>query len=486
MSGRKSVIERLNDKIQEEFRDLEIERQLTAYLVRSNPSGCGVVRREWLTDYVLPDVFIVVNDLGITLSKAMLINELRKRGMIGKEERDIYEDAVDELFAIDVSGFNEKNTRHMAEQLQELSESRKVTKLCSETAESIIKQTFDLSDAKRKFAALSRPVGLVDHEHIGLYLDDYGRRAEIQEEKQKTADEHEEAEAGILTGIRRFDSWTGGIMRKEFGVVAGMPGVGKTAALINFGLHAWQKGYDVMMVSGEMSKDDVGFRIDSYLTRIPGMKFRTAKLDEDDYKKWGHTINIYQTTQENFLCVAAYPRGFTLDHVERDMTWVQEETGRKTAMVCADYINIMDPVRRSGSNWEDQKGAIWDFKDFIAEYNLVGWTAGQVKDEAFEKEVYDLQDLKYARAISECAPIVIALIQTEKDIVDERMKLQILKMRNAKLSVRPIALTPCFDIMRLDEDKREIKTLRGRQPDTLDVKGKAKTARPRKKSLHGR
>jgi len=145
----------------------------------------------------------------------------------------------------------------------------------------------------------------------------------------------------------------------------------------------------------------------------------------------------------------------------------------------------MDPVGRSRGNYEDQVEAVWDFKGFISENNLVGWTAGQVKDEAYDKELYDSQDLKYARAISECAPVIAALIRTEKDIVENRMKLQILKMRNAEPPTRPIALTPRLDIMRIHEDIHVVKTLKGRQPMVLDTKKKTQTARPRR-TLHGK
>ncbi len=482
MPGKKPINERVHEAAQE-FRDTEIEYQLVAYLTRSNPSGCGLMRKEWLADILLQDIFVITDDLKVTMSKAMVLDELRERKMIGKDERGIYEDCIDQLFEIDISGFNDKNSKHMMAQILRLSESRNVLIGCGEVISQMKK--FNLEDAKRKLAVLGRPVGLIDRENSGFYLDDYGERVEILEEKQRVADEHGEAEVGVPTGIYRFDRLVGGIMRKEFGVIAGITGIGKTAALINFGLHAWLRGYDVMITSGEMSKDLIEFRVDSYLTQISGMKFRTAELDDDDYKKWDTTIKLYKAKQENFLFVATYPRRFTVDNMARDMTRLQETTGRKATVICADYINIMDPVRRSRGNYEDQVEAVWDFKGFIAEHNLVGWTAGQVKDEAYEKELYDPQDLKYARAISECAPIIAALIRTEKDIIENRMKLQILKMRNADLPKKPIALTPKLDIMKIHQEIHELKTLKGRQAGVLDVKKKTQTVRP-KRTLYGR
>jgi len=482
LPGNKRIDERVHDAAQE-FRDTEIEYQLIAYLVRSNPSGCGLMRKEWLADILLQDIFTVADDLKVTMTKAMILDELRERRMIGKDETGIYEDCVDQLFAIDVSGFNDKNSRHMMTQVLRLAESRNVLIGCGEVIAQMRK--FNLEDAKRKLAVLGRPVGLTDNENAGYYLDDYGERVDILDEKLRIADEHEEAEVGIPTGIFRFDRQVGGIMRKEFGVIAGVTGIGKTATLLGFGLHAWLRGYDVMIVSGEMAKDLLQFRIDSYLTRIHGMKFRTAELDDADYKKWDATIKLYRAKQDNFLYIATYPRRFTVENIERDMTRLQEETGRKATMVCADYINIMDPVGRSRGNYEDQVEAVWDFKGFISENNLVGWTAGQVKDEAYDKELYDSQDLKYARAISECAPVIAALIRTEKDITENRMKLQILKMRNAEPPTRPIVLTPRLDIMRIHEDIHVTKTLKGRQPMVLDAKKKTQTARPRR-TLHGK
>lgn len=482
LNGKKSVSDRIQEHA-EEFRDPEIEYQLLAYLVRSNPSACGLMKRDWLSDILLQDVFLVVDDLRVTFSHAMLMNELKERGLIGKDEFGLYEEVVDQLFSIDVSGFNDKNSRHMMRQILRLSESRKVLTGCGDIIGKM--RNFDVDDAKRKLAVLGRPVGLTDRENSGFYLDDFGERMELLDQRQKEADEHEDAGVGVPTGVYRFDRQVGGIMRKEFGVIGGITGVGKTAALISFGLHAWIRGYDVMIVSGEMSKEALEFRIDSYLTRISGMKFRTAELDDDDYKKWDSTIKLYKAKQDNFLYVATYPRRFTVDHIERDMTRLQEETGRKASVLCMDYVNIMDPVGRGKGGWEDQSEAVWDFKGLIEEHDLVGWTAAQVKDEAYEKELYEASDIKYARAISECAPIIAALIRTDKDIIENRMKLQILKMRNAEPPRKPIALTPRLNIMRIHEEMHELKTLKGRLPDTIDAKKTTKKARP-KKSLHGK
>lgn len=273
-------------------------------------------------------------------------------------------------------------------------------------------------------------------------------------------------------------------MPGEFGIIAGITGVGKTAALVSFAIHAWLKGENVMLVSGEMNKFELSFRVDSFLTRISGMKFRTAELTDADHEQWSSTMKLYKAKQDNYLYIATYPRKFTVDNIERDMTRLYEETGKKTKVLCMDYINIMLPLGKGEGGWKDQSDAVWDFKGLVSEYNLVGWTAGQVKDEAYEKELYDASDLKYARAISECAPVIAALIRTPKDILENQMKLQIIKMRNADPLKRPLALTPKLSIMRIHEELHIGNTLRGRKGATLNMQVETKKVRP-KRTLKG-
>lgn len=480
MTGKK-ISKPINDRIADvaqEYRDVEIEYQLVAYIIRVNPSACGMVQRLWFSDILLQDMFSVVDDLRCTLTHPLLMNELSSRGMMTKEETGLYDDSVTQVFETDVSTFNLKNARLMMHQILNLSQTRDILSGCGSIIGSM--KNFNLQDAKRKLSVLARPVDLIDPDNQGMYLDDYEERLDAVKDTLERAEDSEDHNAGIPTGIYRFDRLVGGLMPKEFGVVAGVTGVGKTAALVGFGVHAWLKGHDVMIVSGEMSKDALEFRLDAYLTSIPGMRFRTADLSEDDYKRWDSTIKLYRATQDNILYVAAYTRRFTVENIERDMLRIQEETGRRVEVICADYLNIMDPVRKNGrGGWEDQAEAVWDFKGLVHEYNLVGWTAGQVKDDAYDKELYDSSDLKYARAISECAPVIAAIIRTDKDMIENRMKLQILKLRNAPLPSKPIALYPNLDIMRIHQDVVHGKTLRGRSPDTIEEKRVARRSRPR-------
>jgi len=240
-------------------------------------------------------------------------------------------------------------------------------------------------------------------------------------------------------------------------VIAGTTGVGKTAAMINFGVNAWLSGYNSVLITGEMPNEDMQFRIDTNLSRIPGMKFRTATLNKSDKKKWDSTIKQYTITHSNkILYTASLSRNFTTEQVESIIIRLQNDTGERIEWLGLDYLNIMRPSgmrdddSSSSRDWSNQADVVLDVKNLTQEYNLVTWSANQVKDEAYEKDLFETSDLKYARAISETVPVIIALVRSDKDVLAKRMRLQVLKMRNAVTDVVPIVLHPRLDVMLID------------------------------------
>lgn len=484
-SGKKPI-ENLVKERASEFRDTEIEYQLISYVLQVNPNSIATMRQEWFSDILLQDIFLVANDIRTVLSKTMILNELKDRNLINKGERSLYVEALDQLFSIKASAIPAKSVEHMMKQVLRMSESRKVLTACGEVIGSI--RNFDLDTSKQKLLEVSRDAVLHDETTSAMYLDSYEHRLRILEKKEQMAAESEDGFSGVQTGIYYFDRLTGGLMPSEFGVIAGITGVGKTAALIEFGVNAYEHGKNVMIGSGEMSVDELSFRIDSRLTRIPGRKFRTASLSDFDYERWGDTIATYRAQKDNILFLTSYPRHFSTADFERDMLRAQEETGKTMDVACLDYINILDPIksRKHGNSAIDQAEAVWDFKGFCSDYGLVGWTAGQVIDDAYDKELYDSADLKYARAISEAAPVIIGLIQTDRDKIENQMKLQVIKMRNSDVPKRPIRLTPRLSIMRLHEELQTSKSLADVKGPFVSTAKKARKSKGRRRDPDGR
>lgn len=449
MSGKQSLKERVANRAEEQFRDLELEKQLVAYMVRKNPSVALTVDENWITDVLMQDIFRVVRETRVTMTEDMLWRELKARNAVPKADEGLYSDAVSEVFVTDIDDLTDQSARHLVTLLLQMDASRRLVEGAGDIIESI--ENFDLEQAQEKMRALSRPAKLEDRRTEGYYLEDYTERLEIVEEKRAQQEDSDQG-PGFPTGIAQFDSITGGLMRGEFGVLAGIPGIGKTVGLVHFAISSWLAGYNCLLVSGEMGKGDLGFRIDAHLAEITANKFRVGALDETDYSRWDSTIERYKAEFDNWLYIATFSRGFTTEDIENTMLKVAEDTGNPVDAVFIDYLNIMKPtteVRGSSRNWDSQADIVWDVKGLYQSHNITGWTANQVTDDAYKRTEYALKDLKYARAIGETAPIVAAIIRTEDSIYP--LSLQMLKLRNSPLPKNHfITLNPNLDYMQLN------------------------------------
>lgn len=449
MARQQNLANKINERVQTQFRDTTLEYQLMAYLVRVNPAASSIVRREWFTDELLQDMYTVIREHRAKCTEEVIVRRVKAK--YKTEDPELIEDCAADVFAAKIDNLDEKGGTVLIDTVMRLYESTKIVTTMADVITNL--KEFDLDEVKENLRDLARPVGFFENVEEGYYLDDFGSRWETIKNRQKMLEDSATGSIGIPTGIHRFDNHCGGIIPKEFGVIAGTTGVGKTAGIIDFGVHAWLGGYNTVLASGEMSKEELQFRVDMHLSDLDGMKFRKAELDEEDYKKWATMYKYYSAMNDGpILYTAAFNSDFTTEHIENIIIRLEEDTGKKIHWLGLDYLNIMSSSENRGDDrdWESQANVVWDIKRLTQERSLVTWTANQVKDEAFDKELFELSDLKYARAISEAAPVVVALIRSDTDIAENRMKLQVLKMRNAVVPAKPILLYPDMSRMKLD------------------------------------
>lgn len=84
--------------------------------------------------------------------------------------------------------------------------------------------------------------------------------------------------AFITTGLAEIDKLIGGWNRRgELASVLARMGMGKTWLIILFSAAAWKAGFRVGFISVEMSKDDIGFRVDTILSGLSNSALRRGK-----------------------------------------------------------------------------------------------------------------------------------------------------------------------------------------------------------------
>lgn len=85
---------------------------------------------------------------------------------------------------------------------------------------------------------------------------------------------------GHPTGYNTLDKYIGGFVPGENVVVAGRPGMGKTAFAVSIGIAHAKRGGRVVMFSMEMSKEQLADRILSSLGNVDNLKVRNADVNE--------------------------------------------------------------------------------------------------------------------------------------------------------------------------------------------------------------
>ena len=446
---------KLDNAIEKRFRNIEIEHQVVAYMMRKSPALSTNLLQKIVSVKPLANILNVVQVERATMTKAAVLQQLKTTHVIkGSEDRKIYATYLDRLLGI--TGLNDLNERSigvLVKQLAELSESRDV--LCAIKDIAVNLKTFDLDKAKEKLRQLGHTSGHGGVHRSSDYLEGYEQRLETL--KERSAKSEEEKVIGLPTGITEFDTLCGGLLPGEFGVIAGRPSVGKTALLLAIAVHAWLAGHNVFVASGEMAREQLEFRVDSSLAGIPFQNFRLGTLSEEEYKKLDKTIENHRLMQDAFFEIATFPRDFTTTYIEAEMDRVQDRWGRPVELACVDYLNIMQPIgdsKGSSKKWPNQSDVVWDIKVMTETYNdgISLWSAGQIIDTAFKKNRLEMDDVKYARAISETAPLVVGLVCTDDDELENTLQFQVLKFRNAPVLKRSIILHPNLKLMRIHEE----------------------------------
>ena len=110
----------------------------------------------------------------------------------------------------------------------------------------------------------------------------------------------------INTGFPEFDNIMGGFKKEDLVILLARPNQGKSWIVDKFALEAWHQGKRVGIYSGEMSKTDVGYRLDTLDSHISNTCLqRGNKAVHGNYKDYIEFLQkqetpIFVTTQKDF------------------------------------------------------------------------------------------------------------------------------------------------------------------------------------------
>ena len=138
-----------------------------------------------------------------------------------------------------------------------------------------------LESAEKKIYAVRRSQASRDLEHIGtILLEVYERLSELAERGDDIP--------GLSTGFRDLDRQIAGLNKSDLLIVAGRPGMGKSAMGLNLALNVARKtDRCVVYFSLEMSREQLAMRLLSGESFVDNRKLLTGKLEDEEWGKLG-------------------------------------------------------------------------------------------------------------------------------------------------------------------------------------------------------
>jgi len=299
------------------------------------------------------------------------------------------------------------NARYYAEIVRNLAVARNLISVCNE----ISAQAYDpTSKVEELLDTAERRILDVTLRH------DSGDPQSLESLLEATFYNAERAQQGRITGLRTgfidLDNLTAGLQAAQFIVIAGRPSMGKTSLALNIAEHvALAEGKPVLIISLEMTKEELTRNLLCSHCRVDAHKMRRGILPERDWNKLVHSAG---ELAEAPLFIDDTP-GLTIEEIRRKCRRMKASV-RDLALIMVDYLQLVQ-VRSMGSRQQEVAYISAGLKNLARELQIPVIALSQLS-RAPESEKRDghrpmLSDLRESGAIEQDADVVILIYRPE-------------------------------------------------------------------------
>ena len=232
--------------------------------------------------------------------------------------------------------------------------------------------------------------------------------------------------SGIATGLDDLDRMMGGLQQSDLVILAGRPGMGKTALATNIGYNiakAWQgeikpdghtstvNGGIVGFFSLEMSAEQLATRIIAEQTSIPSNQIRRGGISESDFEK----IKDYSIELQNIPLYVDETGGLSVAQLAARARRLKRQRGLD--LVVIDYLQLLQgSTRRSQENRVQEITEITTkLKALAKELNVPTLALSQLSRqvESRDDKRPQLSDLRESGSIEQDADVVLFVYREE-------------------------------------------------------------------------
>ena len=240
-------------------------------------------------------------------------------------------------------------------------------------------------------------------ERIGGLMEQLLRRLEKAEKDQQDV-------AGLATGLADLDSKLGGLQPGTLVVVAGRPGMGKSALAMNIASHVALNNGTVALFSLEMSPMEIAYRWLGSHARVNSMKLRTGLDKSEADRLWPRLVSA---------SASLYQAPLHADEGSRTVTDIRAKCRRLKRqrgldLVVVDYMQLMQSRTRENRQQEIAEISL-NLKGLAREMGVPVIAVSQLNRalESRGDRRPQLGDLRESGAIEQDADVVLMIYRDE-------------------------------------------------------------------------
>ncbi len=213
---------------------------------------------------------------------------------------------------------------------------------------------------------------------------------------------------GVPTGFYDLDKRTTGFHGNELIIIAGRPGMGKSALAINMATNmAVNYKKSVALFNLEMGSTQIVNRMLSSVGQINSQKLRTGKLDHTDWKKYNETLSLLADTK---FFIDDTP-GITVSEI-RSKCRRLKNSDKGLDCIIIDYLQLISSSNKySGQRTNEVSEISRDLKKLAMELEVPVISLAQLSRGVEQREDKRplMSDLKESGSIEQDADIVMFL-----------------------------------------------------------------------------
>jgi len=223
--------------------------------------------------------------------------------------------------------------------------------------------------------------------------------------------ERKEMVTGVPTGYNDLDKLTAGLQPAELIIVAGRPGMGKTAFALNIAANAAFTGAGVAVFSLEMAKEQLVLRMLCSEARVDSSKVRSGYLGERDFPQLAkaagrlHEAPIYidDTPAISVLELRAKARRLVRDR------------SKKIGLIIVDYLQLMRGMGTASNREQEISEISRSLKALAKELSVPVIALSQlnrrVEDRSDRRPM--MSDLRESGAIEQDSDVIMFIYRDE-------------------------------------------------------------------------